>query len=108
MVLGGDDDAARAGLSRDATPLVAIQIRWMEQILCLGAMPPFNVGECIGAKVAEKIELCVVPAALGRTGHRRLAIDGCLGYNQQQRKKAAKHGRFYFVRKVGGEMQKAS
>lgn len=69
VMFGGDDDAAEAGGTSHSSPLVAVEVRGVEDIFGLGAGSPFSPRESVGTEMTEHIHLHALPTYLsfGRT-----------------------------------------
>ena len=84
------DSPPRPGLPGDAAPLIAVQPGRVEHILRLGAVAPFNIGKCVGAKVTKQVKLGIVPGTLGSSRGWELRVEGGLG-KEQGEEETAKH-----------------
>lgn len=61
VMFGGDDDAAEASGLSHGSPLVAVEVGWIEDVFSLGAGSPFSTGEGVGAEMAEHIHFHALP-----------------------------------------------
>ena len=77
MVLGRDDNALCTRRFCNAAPLVTIKIRGIKYFLMLGSFSPFLIGESIGTKMQEEVELHSMPLQLrpGWLGNRVIALS---------------------------------
>ena len=92
VVLGGEDDAAHAGLFGHVDPLAAVQRRGGEHLLGLLPRAPFGSREGVGSKVAEHVDFHALPCQLGIGRHRTIGLwcrsraghqdEGCGGDNE--------------------------
>ena len=88
VVLGGEDDAAEAGLSGHVDPLAAVEGARAEEVGGFGAGAPLGAAEGVGAEVAEHVYLHALPRELGLGGYGAEGLgraSGASGQNEECR-----------------------
>lgn len=82
MVLGGDDEHLEAGILQSLDHGVSIEVGLQLEDLIGGLVPvvftPFDLVEGVGAKVAERGQLCLLIPILIGVGH-NFVRGGCCG-----------------------------
>ena len=74
VVFRNYDHSLESSRLRDGCPLVAVQVRWVENILSLRPETPFHPSESVWAETDQEIHLHLLPFHLLGSGERAIRL----------------------------------